>query len=280
MTVARTEYVKWIANPRSILLGVMIIFIYQFAVRPLLSHAALMQSPLNVLEPFIAIENYNLIMIMVPVMYLVLMSDFPKSDGSSLFFVLRVGKLNWLFGQVVFSFFSALTYLFVIFAGCFVPMIPVGFWDNGWSLVATKFGTEFPEKSGDFASSLIEKNLYNQIAPFDAAADAALLILLYLMILALVLLLFRSLNFKTVGILASGAIVAFGSVLCLIKSPAMWYFPMAHTKIALHFTEYFRQPVMPLRVSAVSLLAAILALTAACCISIKNLNFDTAQEID
>lgn len=104
MTVARTEYVKWIANPRSILLGVMIIFIYQFALQPLLNHAALMQSPLNVLEPFIAIENSNLIMIMVPVMYLVLMSDFPKSDGSSLFFVLRVGKLNWLFGQVVFSF--------------------------------------------------------------------------------------------------------------------------------------------------------------------------------
>lgn len=280
MAVARTEYVKWIANPRSILLGVMVVFNYQFAVQPLLGHAALIRSPLNALEPFIAVENSNLVMIMVPIMYLVLMSDFPRSDGSSLFFVSRVGKLNWLLGQVVFALFSAVTYLFVIFAGCFVPMIPVGFWDNGWSLVATKFATEFPKRAGDFASSLIEKNLYNQIAPFDAAADAALLILMYLMILALILLLFRSLNFKTVGILASGAVVAFGSVLCLIKSPAMWYFPMAHTKIALHYTEYFRRPVMPLHVSAVFLLVAMLVLTAACCVSIKKLNFDTSQEID
>lgn len=280
LSVARTEYVKWIANPRSILLGVMIVFIYVFATQPLLEHASLLHSPLNALEPFIAIENSNLVMIMVPIMYLVLMSDYPRCDGSSLFFAVRVGKLNWLLGQTVFAFLSALTYFFVIFAGCTIPMISIGFWDNGWSLVATRFSIQFPQKSNDFASSLLQKNLYNQIAPFDAAADAALLILLYLMILALILLLFKSLNLKSVGILASGGVIAFGSVLCLIQSPAMWYFPMAHTKITLHYTEYFRQPTMPLRFSAFFLLAVALALIVACCISVKQLNFDTSQEID
>lgn len=279
-SVARTEYIKWTANPRVVILGVMVIFIYNFAILPLLKHSYTMNSPLNALEPFIAIGNSELIMIMIPITYLVLMSDFPRNDGSTLFFVLRVGKLNWLLGQIVFAVFSVLTFLSVVFAGAVLPVIRTAFWDDGWSLVVTKYATLYPQKANDFASSLITKNLYNQTPPFTAAWEAFGLIALYLLVLAMVLLLFHSFGLKKLGILTAGSIIAFGSGLSLLKSPAMWIFPMAHTRVALHYTEYYREMIFPLRASLLYFIVLLLAFIAACCIFVKKLDFDTAPELD
>ena len=117
LSTARTEYVKWITNPRMIILGVMLIFINDFAVSPLLKNAEDMNSPLNILEPFIAVANSQLLILIIPAVYLTLISDFPRTDGNTLFFLLRTGKLNWLLGQVLFVIMTIFTFVGVVFAG-------------------------------------------------------------------------------------------------------------------------------------------------------------------
>ena len=42
---ARAEFIKWVCDARMIILGVLLIFIYSFAIEPLKSNAELMGEP-------------------------------------------------------------------------------------------------------------------------------------------------------------------------------------------------------------------------------------------
>lgn len=98
---ARAEFIKWICDARMMILGVLLIFIYSFAIEPLKSNAELMGEPLNILEPFIAIANSGAILLIIPLIFLTLIADFPKIDTNTVFYIMRVGRLNWLFGQLL-----------------------------------------------------------------------------------------------------------------------------------------------------------------------------------
>lgn len=276
---ARAEFIKWICDARMIILGVLLIFIYSFAIEPLKSNAELMGEPLNILEPFIAIANSGAILLIIPLVFLTLIADFPKIDTNTVFYIMRVGRLNWLFGQLLKLIFMALSYLAVIFLDAVLPMLSDGFWYNGWSNVATKFASRFPEHSGNFGVQLLPENLYNQLTVFSAAVQSYLLVFAYLMIIGLILLSFSLVKHKTVGFVLCGAVISLGTAFCSIKTTLMWTMPMANSIIWLHYTKYFREPVMSMSFSVSYLAIFIAVLLAFCFIAIRKFNYDNVAEI-
>ena len=276
---ARTEYIKWICDARMIILGVLLIFIYNFAIEPLLKNAEEMGEPLNILEPFIAIANSGMILLIIPLVFLTLIADFPKIDTNTVFYIIRVGRVNWLLGQIIKLVMMALSYLAFIFAGAMIPMIGQGFWYNGWSNVATQYIVRFPDKAGNFGVSLLPENLYNQLSVFEAAVKSYLLVFAYLMIIGLLLLFFSLIKKKTAGFVICGAIISLGTAFCTIKTVLMWSMPMANSIIWLHFTKYFRQPVVTITFSVLYLVIFNLALVVLCVIAIKKFNYDNVAEI-
>ena len=276
---ARTEFIKWVCDARMIILGVLIIFIYSFAIEPLLKNAEEVGEPLNILEPFIAIANSGAILLIIPLVFLTLIADFPKIDTNTVFYIIRVGRVNWLLGQIIKLVMMALSYLAFIFAGAVIPMIGRGFWYNGWSNVATQFAVRFPEKSGNFGVQLLPENLYNQLSVFSAAIQSYLLVFAYLMIIGLLLLAFSLVKKKTMGFVLCGAVISLGTAFCSIKTVLMWSMPMANSIIWLHFTKYFRQPVVSIYFSIGYLCTFIFALIVFCVIAIKKFNYDNVAEI-
>ena len=276
---ARTEYIKWILDARMIILGVLLIFIYNFAIEPLLQNSELMNEPLNVFEPFIAVSNSGTILLIIPLVFLTLIADFPKIDTNTVFYIIRVGRLNWLIGQVIKLVMMAVSYLFVIFVGATVPMITRGFVSNEWSLVATDFVRRFPEKSGNYGVTLLPENLYNQLTILGAAVESYLLVFAYLLILGLLLLSFSLIKKKTAGFVLCGAVISLGTAFCSIKTSLMWTMPMANSIVWLHFTKYFRQPVVTMTFSIIYLVTFIAALLIFCGVAIKKFNYDNVSEI-
>ena len=276
---ARTEYIKWVCDARMLILGVLLIFIYNFAIEPLLKNAEEMGEPLNILEPFIAIANSGAILLIIPLVFLTLIADFPKIDTNTVFYIIRVGRVNWLIGQIIKLVMMALSYLAVIFAGAVVPILDKGFWYNGWSNVATKFASRFPEKRGNFGVQLLPENLYNQLSVFDAAIQSYLLVFAYLMILGLLLLAFSLIKKKTAGFVLCGAVISLGTAFCSIKTGYMWTMPMANSIIWLHYTKYFRQPVVSMQFSVIYLCTFVAALILFCVTAIKKFNYDNVAEI-
>ena len=82
---AKTEYIKWVCDARMVILGVLLIFIYNFAITPLLENAEKMNEPLNMLEPFIAVANSGAVLMIIPLVFMTLIADFPKIDNNTVF---------------------------------------------------------------------------------------------------------------------------------------------------------------------------------------------------
>ena len=276
---ARAEFIKWVCDARMIILGVLLIFIYSFAIEPLKSNAELMGEPLNILEPFIAIANSGAILLIIPLVFLTLIADFPKIDTNTVFYIMRVGRLNWLFGLLMKLIFMALSYLAVIFLGAVLPMLSKGFWYNGWSNVATGFVKMFPDRRGDFGVELLPENLYNQLSVFEAAVKSYLLVAAYLMIIGLILLVFSLFKRKTMGFIICGGMISLGMAFSAIRTNLMWTMPMANSITWLHYTKYFKKPIMPMSFSVIYLLVLIAVLLVFGGIAIGKFNYDNVTEV-
>ena len=276
---AKTEYIKWVCDARMVILGVLLIFIYNFAITPLLQNAEKMNEPLNMLEPFIAVANSGAVLMIIPLVFMTLIADFPKIDNNTVFYIMRIGRKNWLTGQIIKLVMMAASYLAVIFVGSVVPMLSKGFWYNGWSNVVTNFKNVFPEQSMNFGVQLVPENLYNQLTVFEAAVKSYLLVFAYLMIIGLILLALSLIKHKTLGFVSCGAVIALGTAFCSIKTSLMWTMPMANSIIWLHFTKYFRVPEVSITFSVVYLVTFVLALIVFCYIMIGRFNYDNVSDI-
>lgn len=247
--IMTADLYKWIINPRMTVAVAMIVFVWSFAIDPLIGISKEMNSPLNFVEPFIAVFNSRTLCLVTPAVYVFLISDYPHLDRNSLFILHRVHKREWVMGQFLFFVVSSFIFMSVIFIFSVLPNAINSFNANGWSLVVTRYGIYNPEKAYSFAVNLITKELYNQIAPFQGALLSFVLNWLYMILLGTVLLMFHVLNLRKTGVPVLISIIAMGSALGVFRSQGMWFFPMAHTMISLHYTEYLKEPVMSLNSS-------------------------------
>lgn len=277
---ARTEYAKWVFNPRMIIIGVMIIFVYQLSVQPLVEMANEMKSTLNFLEPYIAITNSSLLIIIIPGVFLTLVSDFPKTDGSTLLFLQRTDRMNWVLGQALFIVFAIITFMVIIIVASILPILGISNFDNNWSDTVLNYKEKFPEKAMSFGANLITKNLTYQIPPIMAFVESTTLLMLYLFMLSLIMLVFNTMGIKIMGLVTSAGIIAIGAALCMINTSIKWIMPMAHTVVWLHKTDYFRAQIMEIWKSYAYFGIIILILMLFSCMFIDSTDFDSVSDID
>ena len=273
--VARCEYVKWLTDQRNIIMLVLVVFAKSLAVDPLTKRAAEYGGKMSLLEPFAAIGNSGLLVMLIPAVYLVLMSDFPKFDGNSMFYISRTGKMNWLFGQLLFALMSIATCIFAVFLS--VTLFSLGSAEAAfsWSECTRFYAARFPDKEFTFASQLLPSNLYNQISLMSSVIYTVTLLALYLFLLTLILLIFKLISFRSAGLFASLGVVAVGTATCAVEADIMWWFPMANAIIWLHYTPILSEPILAIWYSYAYFAAVITVLLIVSAILIKRANFIT-----
>lgn len=248
---AKTDFIKWALNSRMIILAVLVVFIYICAVQPLKENAALMGKPLNVIEPYIAALNSGSLLLIIPLGFLAISSDFPKIDGSAMFGLVRTGRVNWFCGQLLSLVMMSTAYLAFIFTASTIPTAFVSVWDTNWSDVAMRFSVEFPEEAQNFGALLLPKNLFNHLSLTGAALQSTLFVFIYIILLGMIMMCFTILGKKTLGVIVCGGLISVGSALCSIRASLMWALPMANSVVWLHYTEFRRAPFYPIWCSVV-----------------------------
>lgn len=241
--VARTEYLKWLTDPRVIIVGVLLVFMRTLTIEPLLERAVKFGEKLNILEPFVAIGNSGMLVMLMPCVFLILISDYPKMTGNTLFFIKRTGKLNWFLGQLMFLAMAIITFLLFVLIGSM--LISDGSFGFKWSDTVTKYEARFPSESGSFTSQLLPSNLYNQLSLTSAALQTLVLMALYLFMLSLIIYFFKLIHIQSIGLFAAVFIVAAGVMTCSLKVRSMWAFPMANTIVWLHYEEILSREIFP-----------------------------------
>lgn len=275
LSCAWVEFIKWIVDARIVIVLCLCVFIYSFVTEPIKANAVMMGEPMNALEPFIATLNSGMVLLILPLGFLTLISDFPKIDGSTIFYIFRIGKKSWFCGQIIRLFLMTAAYILAMFIASVAGIITCGFMGEEWSLVATRFASEFPEQSGNFGVLLLPENLYNQMSLPTAVVQSTLFVAAYMFLLGMILLAFSIAKRKTAGIVVCGLLIALGAALCSINTKMMWLFPMAHSIVWLHYTEFLREPVFPVFYSAIYFAAIISAALIFCIASLKRFDYDT-----
>ena len=241
--VAVTEWIKWSTNPRIAVLGILLVFVRSFCVQPMLVHAEKYGAPLNAAEPFLAICNSGMLTLLVPIVFILLICDFPLMGGNTLFFIHRTGRLNWFLGQLLFVLVGIVTFLLVLFIGS--ALMSRGTFSSAWSDTVTKYNAVFPDEAEGFVSRLLPPNLYNQLTLPEALVKAFLLMALNLLLLALILCTMKMLYLRAAGLFSTLALTAAGIAVCSLKNAAMWLFPAAHTMIWLHYQQILKKQTVP-----------------------------------
>lgn len=274
---AKTDFIKWAFNSRMIILAVLAVFIYICAVQPLKENAELMGKPLNIIEPYIAALNSGSLLLIIPLGFLAISSDFPKIDGSAMFGLVRTGRVNWFLGELLNLLIMCAAYLIFIFAASALPAAAFSFLGTSWSDVALHFSLEFPEQAQSFGALLLPKNLFNHMPLMGAALKSTLFVFIYLVLLGMIMMCFTLLGKKTAGVIVCGGLIAVGSALCSIRASLMWALPMANSIVWLHYTEFRREPFYPIWCSGLYFAILIVLLIVLSLIRLKRFDCSAAD---
>lgn len=270
----RKEYMKWLVNPRNVMLFIVFIPAREVVLKPMIQAANEMGQPLNVLESCIATLNSGMIIMLVAMVYLILISSFPTINGNILFYMERMGKKNWVIGEILFQCISALTYLSVICIVSILQTVGVSFIANGWSLVVTDHDRLYGAISDIRIDNIVPPNLYNQMSPYKALFLSFFLIAMFLVISSL---------FFTVGCMYSQKLLFFsltviqivaGSALYILSNKAMWYFVICHAFLSSHYGAYMRKYLFSPWISFGILTGILSALCIIAWVRTEKLNID------
>lgn len=278
---ARMEYSLWLTNPRMSILLVLLVLIHSMVIQPLAQAGGQIGVRFHLLEPLAALCNSTLILLILPLGFLILMAGFPRMDRGFLLQLYRVGRLNWVLGELLYLCMAAGTYLGVVLLGtalCSLPYAPIT--SPGWSAVATDYVDILGESALKSATALLPKNLYQQMGPGAAVAGSFLLLFLCLVLMGAILLAASLLRINSLGIAVDAALLLVGAGFVILDSPWMWGFPCAHALIWLHYNPYFRTPVCPLWVSGLYFLLGAALMTTLACVTAKQRSFDSMLEFD
>ena len=79
--IAQAEFRQWLRSSRIIILFVMLVFVNVQVIGPLRQCKMLMGEMLSIPEAFVALGNSGVILLIIPILFLVLMADFPQRTG-------------------------------------------------------------------------------------------------------------------------------------------------------------------------------------------------------
>ena len=267
-----TYFTQWLMDPRILLVGVLCIFSKTMVSDALISRASEYGAPLHFFEPFIAMGNSGVLVMFFPFVFLILISDFPVINPSTLFILKRTGRSSWLFSQSLLLCMNVITFLLVMLLFSCSSVLGHAEWSDAWSNVTTKYESAFSETASSFVSQYLPSNLYNQLMIYEAMTHTLLLLALYLFLLGMILMLFKLLAMRTAGIFSAIAIIGIGTAACAVNTPAMWAFPMANSIIWEHYDQIASEPIYPLWASYFYFVVGILALMIASHIIINRAN--------
>lgn len=244
--LAAIEFSNLVRSTKIIILAIFVIFIHVQIITPLRELSALMGAELSIFEPFAAIGNSGIIVLILPLFFITMIADFPREGSGQYFYQVRCSKGTWIAGQIVYAVESAIALTLFVFISSVLLSLHFTNCSPDYSYAVTRYVASFPERAGEYVVQLIPENLYNQITLVTTVIHTAILLVSYFIMLALIIFIFSLLHKKIIGLLLDGFLIIAGTITCAVRSAYMWIFPMAHAITWLHYAEYQSKEIFPL----------------------------------
>ncbi len=275
--VALTEWKKWLVNPRNLILFMLIAASKAIAIDPLISRGEKLGIPITIMEPVVSVGNSLITILLLPAIYIILISDYPAIEENSLQYVSRCGRKAWFFGQLISSALCTASYLLFFFTVSVLLSADGSDFVLEWSDATKKSVSLIENGEASIAYRLLPSNLYNQIQIKDALFHTFALLFLYLFLLSLVMMFFCIIGLRRYGLVTIYLIVFLGFVTINIKG-LKWLFPMSNSIIWMHYEKIMRKPITPIVNSYIYFGVIIIIIAAVSRSLLKRMDFIGASE--
>lgn len=118
--IAGMEYRKWFSLKKMLILLFSILFLGEYIFSNMARVAEETGLSINILEPMDLVLSFQFYMLVIPLIFIVLLSGFPDKSGGNIFVMMRVKRRIWLAGQFVFGLLVGVTCLGAFFAASFL----------------------------------------------------------------------------------------------------------------------------------------------------------------
>lgn len=257
MAIVRNEFASLSRKPKLFLIIVSIAFMIDSVAKPMKDLSLELGYKLNIAEPFIFITSKGLNIVVIPLIFVAILSDFPSSEHSGYFSMIRNGRLSWYWGEVLFSIIVSVIYIAILFLSIAVYCSSNSFIENVWSDYTLRAYIDYPDVFLH-ATEFLDTSVYTQGNPLLVLFNTLILLILYIFILVQLMLFFRMIGKKPLGVIMSIGLTFVGMPSYATTSKIRWIFPVTHTAYNWHFNEFFREPYCRLSTSYIylSVLAA------------------------
>lgn len=262
--MAVNETGRTLRSSKIYILGLYLIVVYSLVIEPLKNCSGLMDSKISYLEIFCSLNNSSVVFLVMPLAFMIIISDFPRDDGIGVFYQMRCSRSEWITGQLFFCIIVSILMIFFNLMASIVMIGSCGEFSVDFSYAVTHYVTVYPEKSRDYVVDLVPGRLYNQLKLTKAFWLSAGFVFLYFLILSTIQLFFYLINKKNIGILINVMLIGVGCILNSFETKLRWLFPMSHTIPSAHFQEYIREEIFPIYGSLLYLGAMYVLLIVAC----------------
>lgn len=238
--VTKSECIRFVKNPRLILLVILFLVMYRLILLPFSEAMNVMEQPVNLLEAPIAVANNWILVLLIALVYLILISSFPTVDGNSNYYLTRMGRRNWMMGELLFLVIATIGYVILVLGSAIAFFASNAFFANGWSTVVSEYDQLYGDM-GNKMSSILPENLYYQMAPFEAFMHSVFLVFLLLLFCGLLFFLGCISSKRLLYFVIQVAHIAIGGALSAVYFPVMWLFPFTHALLVRHYRMYMRE---------------------------------------
>lgn len=244
--VAKVEYLGFLTSKRILFMLFAFIFLAEDVVGKMGNIAAEYGLPLGRLEPFILLFSYKTHVMLVPIIFVVMMSDFPSNEKSGYFTMSRISRTTWLFGEVIYAAMVGFSFILFLFFGSVAWVWNDSRFLTAWSPYMTKLYMDFPEIYALNNQLFIKTETLAQGEPLSVMLHSVSLMFLYLIFLALLLMLFKMLSLKRIGIFLTVSMTITGVALEHYNGIIKWFFPIVQSIYETHFHSYYAEAELPL----------------------------------
>lgn len=244
--VCRTTYREWLLRPQTLAVIPVLLFFYINVTEPMLYYAAVMHTPVNLIEPYLCILNSYAAVPLLPLTCLFLFAGYPRLTGSTVLQLVRTGKRTWFLGQCLFLLTGICTLLAGIFLFSCLCAAPGAYLANGWSTAVRQIhNAEYSTLKMQSVLAVIDRSVLSQIRPYPALLLCTLLQMLYMSIAALTDFCLTLHGHKLLGVLVNLTCAGLGLFLLLSEAAFKWVMPAAHAVFAWHCDSVLDRVYMP-----------------------------------
>lgn len=209
--IAGVEYRKWFSLKKMLILLFSILFLGEYVFSDMACVAEETGLLVNLLEPMDLVLSFQFYMLVIPLIFIVLLSGFPDKSGGNIFVMMRVKRRIWLAGQFVFGQLVGVTCLGAFFAASFLWIGKDVVRQNQWSEFMTDTYERFPEIYGQNDRLFLESGTMSHGTPVRVMVMGVLLMLAYLLVMLQILCLFRLMERRKLGLLITMGITVVGA---------------------------------------------------------------------